>query len=863
MSNQRDVRAGRAFVELYIQDGRFTRGLQRAQMQLRSFELAIRGIATSMMKLSALMIAPLAASGRVFLNYSDNLLLTKAVTRSTIADFERLRDIANEAGKSAAYTPTQTTAALVELGRAGFNATEIDHSAESVLNLSRATGTELADATKYAVTTLRAFNLESTEIERVCDVLGVTANGSTQILDDLGESIKYAAPIAEEFNTSLEETCYILGVLANQNIAGSMSGTSFRRILLGLADPAVQDMLARRGVKVVDEQTGAARNLMDILSEIRVMMDDLSNVERLALFDKLFDKRAAGAAIKMTKQDFATLAENIKNSRGQVREWAQEMNSGFGGAWRAVLRFLDVIANTLGGSLSTTLGNYANILMAIEEPTRQWISDNQDVIVGVVTLAGTLAVMAAVLLTVSTITGIVSGTFGLLAGVVNMVQFLVVGFGTVLGNLIMFFVRMQFVVTHAQTAFQILQGTMWALGPLGSLLGVVFNILTGEISLTAFASAVLTAVLDVLAATIAGVGAVIGAIAASPFAVIILVCAAAVAIFLAWSGILKDIYLFLIDKFGWVLGWLGDQLAWLGEVLLDWTKEALKQVASFGQWFTDMLLDVTGGMDKFTASIEKAKEQFDELLKKNVPLHPFQADGSALNQVLEEENRKQRDARIRAIEDRHAQERLRARAQYGDDLANALKRINDEEKKRDEEGDYDPKRHAQALEAARKAVKETYKEQLRTINKLEASEKRKEERRQRQEELEEKHRIRQEQMKASTKAMIEMQYKDDPTQKQLALLDMQKAEWIQQAKGDKATLELIERRFKAESALIRSQTKKKQMQDEVRGTFNPYAVRGMGARSQLAIIAEATRETAANTKALIEKRKPKPLTFGN
>ena len=97
-----------------------------------------------------------------------------------------------------------------------------------------------------------------------------------QTLEDLGESMKYVAPIAEEYGMSLEQTAKSVGALANMQIKGSMAGTSMRQIMLRLADPAVQKQLRAAGVEAMD----AANNLRpvgDILLELGQAMQEFSS----------------------------------------------------------------------------------------------------------------------------------------------------------------------------------------------------------------------------------------------------------------------------------------------------------------------------------------------------------------------------------------------------------------------------------------------------------------------------------------------------------------------------------------------------------------------------------------------------------
>lgn len=67
------IRAGRAFVELFVEDSRLVRGLRQAQRKLQAFGAAVRGIGLQFTALSAAIAAPLALATRSFIQAGDQL----------------------------------------------------------------------------------------------------------------------------------------------------------------------------------------------------------------------------------------------------------------------------------------------------------------------------------------------------------------------------------------------------------------------------------------------------------------------------------------------------------------------------------------------------------------------------------------------------------------------------------------------------------------------------------------------------------------------------------------------------------------------------------------------------------------------
>ena len=65
------------------------------------------------------------------------------------------------------------------------------------------------------VRSLVDVGLSAEDTTRIADVLTATANNSAQTLEDVGEAMKYVAPLAMEAGESLEDTAAAIGVMAN------------------------------------------------------------------------------------------------------------------------------------------------------------------------------------------------------------------------------------------------------------------------------------------------------------------------------------------------------------------------------------------------------------------------------------------------------------------------------------------------------------------------------------------------------------------------------------------------------------------------------------------------------------------------
>ncbi len=184
MANVGGIRAGRAYVELYADASKLQRSLKAAESRLKSFGDSASSIGAQFMGLGVAASLPIAAAVRGFAAFDDQMRAVQAVSGSTAEEFAMLTERAKELGRTTSFTAAEVANTMAELGRAGFKAPQIDAAIGSVMNLSRATQTEIPLATEIAGNALRAFNLDASEMGRVCDVMTATAAKSAGIATD-------------------------------------------------------------------------------------------------------------------------------------------------------------------------------------------------------------------------------------------------------------------------------------------------------------------------------------------------------------------------------------------------------------------------------------------------------------------------------------------------------------------------------------------------------------------------------------------------------------------------------------------------------------------------------------------------------
>lgn len=162
----------------------------------------------------------------------------QAISRASNEQLVALTANANKLGASTEKTAIEIAKLQKELAKLGFTSTEIIASSQAIVDLSTATGEDLAGSATVAAATLRAFGLDATEMTRVVDVMAGSFVRSGLDLEKFRESIKLVAPISRATGVDIEVTTAALSKLADAGLSGSLAGTALRNLLSSMADPS-------------------------------------------------------------------------------------------------------------------------------------------------------------------------------------------------------------------------------------------------------------------------------------------------------------------------------------------------------------------------------------------------------------------------------------------------------------------------------------------------------------------------------------------------------------------------------------------------------------------------------------------------
>lgn len=406
-----NVRAGGAYVELSTTDTKLQQGLKAAQNRLKKFSADIGALGAGLTKVGAGIVAPFALATKQYANFSDKMLVVRARTKATDQEFDAMKKRVSELTKVTSFADVEIAEGMINLASMGMNPAQINGMIEALLNLSRATGEELGNAVTIALNNMNIFKASIEETDRYTDILSKTANGSAQILGDLGEALKMSANNAKTANVDFLSLNAILAILANNGQRGTLAGTGLRNIFLSFTKNA--DKFEEYGLKIQDANK-ELRSMPDIFDDIAKKISNMPTMEKQQMFSDLFGTRGMNAAITLTENVGALrdFIGELQKSSGDARQTSKLMDSEIGGALRGVGNSFKGLVNEVGAAISNALIPKLAGIRIILNNTTDWIKRNNDLIVSVAKIGAASIALGVGLLALAKIASVASMAIG-------------------------------------------------------------------------------------------------------------------------------------------------------------------------------------------------------------------------------------------------------------------------------------------------------------------------------------------------------------------------------------------------------------------------------------------------------------------
>jgi TP901 family phage tail tape measure protein len=293
---------------------------------------------------------------------------------------------------------SQAAEGLQYLAMAGFSVDEQIGALPAVLNAAQAAGITLGESADVVSNIMTGFGISADESGKAVDVLVKTMTTANTNLPQLGQAMKYVAPVAAGLGLSIEETAAAVAKMSDAGIQGAQAGTSLRAALLSLANPVGQteEAIGDLGISVTDAN-GSMKPLPELIGHIGDKLSGMSDSQKVATASQLVGTEAASgfiALLDVGEQGLADYTRELENSAGAADKMAAKMTDNLMGAFKEFQSALEEIGIIVGNEF---LPMFTDIVRASADIIRSFGDIDGATVKANLAFAGTAAAIALVL----------------------------------------------------------------------------------------------------------------------------------------------------------------------------------------------------------------------------------------------------------------------------------------------------------------------------------------------------------------------------------------------------------------------------------------------------------------------------------
>lgn len=353
----------------------------RATRSVTSFKnKASKAVTDTVKKLGALSVASAGAFGafavKSGMDFEAQMSKVQAISGANAEEMQLLTNKSKEMGAKTKFSATESAQALEYMAMAGWKTNQMVSGLPGIMNLAAASGEELASASDIVTDALTGFGLKASDSAHFADVLAKASSSSNTNVALMGETFKYAAPVAGALKYSIEDTAVAIGLMANAGIKGEQAGTALRGVLTNLAKPSdqVAGYMDALGVSLTDTQ-GNVKPLSALMVDLRQKFAGLTDAQKAEYAAGIAGKNALSgflAIVNASDADFNNLTQAIANSDGTAQQMADTMSNNLSGQLTLLKSAVEGAGITFYEAIA---GKATGAVTALSNKISQWQSD--------------------------------------------------------------------------------------------------------------------------------------------------------------------------------------------------------------------------------------------------------------------------------------------------------------------------------------------------------------------------------------------------------------------------------------------------------------------------------------------------------
>ena len=412
-------------------------------MNAAASAIAAAGIAVALKEIAGAYMECINAAG----GFEETMSTVEALSGATASEIESLSVEAKRLGAETQYTAQESAEAMTYMAMAGWGTTDMLQGMSGVIQLAAASGEDLARVSDIVTDALTAFGLSASDTAHFADVLATTATGANTSVGLMGETFKYAAPLAGALGYSVEDVATMIGLMANSGIKSTQAGTALRTMFSKLTDGATLTSVAFGEIDIETQNAdGSMRGLGEIITELRARFEQMTEAEKIYNAQQLVGQEAMSGFVTLMNAadgDFEKLSKSINNCTGAASKMSKIKMDNMNGQLKLMQSAWEGVTLAVGEQFTPAMGELYKVAAQVFTKMKEFIEKHPALIkavtafiavVGAVTAgimgyaaAAKIAAAASALLSASIpglniIMAVTVGVAALTAGIVALVS---------------------------------------------------------------------------------------------------------------------------------------------------------------------------------------------------------------------------------------------------------------------------------------------------------------------------------------------------------------------------------------------------------------------------------------------------------
>lgn len=362
------------------------------------------------------------AAVKVTSDFESAMSKVSAISGTTGGDLDALNKKAQEMGAKTKFSATESAEAFTYMAMAGWKTEDMLSGIDGIMSLAAADGLDLATTSDIVTDALTAFGLSASDSGYFADVLAKASSNANTNVSMLGESFKYAAPVAGALGYSAEDTAIALGLMANAGIKGSQGGTALRGSLTRLIKPTDEAavLMEQYGLSMTNAD-GSMKSLGEVMNMLRDRLGGLTEAEQAQVAAQIFGQEAMSgmlAIINASDSDYAKLTDAIYDADGAAQQMADTMLDNLSGQLTLLKSALEGLAIQFGEILMPYIKQFVTWLQNLTQKLQELTPEQKEQIVKWAAIAAAIGPVLMVLGKLTSSAGSIITTFGKIPGAI-------------------------------------------------------------------------------------------------------------------------------------------------------------------------------------------------------------------------------------------------------------------------------------------------------------------------------------------------------------------------------------------------------------------------------------------------------------